>query len=559
MSDSTFISPTVQMAGVGAPSPTPTPVQSTPISVDTLDKGASTPINIPPPTPMTPVTHNVPPPTGTTTDANGNAIIPPPAKTSATDQLQGLIDKLGTKESVENDLNNKYQTDALLNAKTTDYNAYIKAQQDQNDTLAQMTNEGGMDKFGFGSMANAYKARTDAEIANLAIKSQLSSGLYTDAEDSITKKLDSIFSPIKDQASLLVEMQTMKNNDMTDSEKELAKLKSDQLTKDADNVQSVSKDIQSTLAKNGNYSAVAPKIDKINQDFVDGKITAAEAQSQMYAAASKYTLNSSSNSNYVVGENPIVDSHIINVLSGNETMAQVPANLRNQVSLGLTEQPSSSYSPLAASRFTTAATRITNQFTNIPAYQLTAGGQVYLDRINAALQTPGSISDQDLIDSLTKLNTGGNAISDAQVKLVTDGKSFADMANVLKNKLGNGGVLSDTQRTQLSTIANAIFKNYQKTYEPIYKQASAQLTAAGIPKAFWTIPDLNTLSTQTTTGGNNTSTLPADIQSMVKTGTTVDTASKTAYITRDVWNKLGANMDAVLAEAKADGYTLLVK
>ncbi len=92
---------------------------------------------------------------------------------------------------------------------------------------------------------------------------------------------------------------------------------------------------------------------------------------------------------------------------------------------------------------------------------------------------------------------------------MTPTSAFDDMANVIGNKLKNGGVLSDSQRKQLSTIASAIFENYKKEYQPIYDQASKQLTAAGIPKAFWTIPDLNTLSVQggiTDSSQNNTDT-----------------------------------------------------
>ena len=170
-----------------------------------------------------------------------------------------------------------------------------------------------------------------------------------------------------------------------------------------------------------------------------------------------------------------------------------------------TSGDASQYSPLAASRFTMASNRIVSNYIQLPAYQLTAGGQIYLGRIAAAMKTPGSISDQDLLDSLTKLNTGGNAISDAQVSLITNGKSFADTANVLGNKLKNGGVLSDSQRQQLSKIASAIFESYKKQYQPIYDQASKQLKEAGIPKAFWTIPDLNTLSAQGGIGDNSSS------------------------------------------------------
>lgn len=198
------------------------------------------------------------------------------------------------------------------------------------------------------------------------------------------------------------------------------------------------------------------------------------------------------------------------VLGGNATMVQVPANIRTQVAHALNTVDSSgdggSYSPLAASRFTIASNRIVSNFINLPGYSLTANGLPYLQRIDAAMKTPGSVSDQDLLDSLTKLNTSGNAITDAQVKLVTGGRSFADSMSVFGNKLGNGGVLSDNQRQQIQQIAQAIYANYAKGYQPIYDQVAAQLTAANIPKQFWTIPDLNNLSAKADGASNSSDT-----------------------------------------------------
>lgn len=204
---------------------------------------------------------------------------------------------------------------------------------------------------------------------------------------------------------------------------------------------------------------------------------------------------------YIAGANPVVDGYITNVLNGNATLAQVPAAIRNAVSTGLAQQGTNSYSPLAASRLTLSSSRITDQFKQLPQYQLTANGLPYLQRIDAAMKVPGSVSDQDLLDSLTKLNTAGNAISDAQVRLITDGQSFGDMASTFAGKFKNGGVLSPNQRTQIQDIANAIFENYKKGYQPVYNQAVQQLTDAGIPKQFWTIPDLNNLSAQSGLGG----------------------------------------------------------
>lgn len=202
-----------------------------------------------------------------------------------------------------------------------------------------------------------------------------------------------------------------------------------------------------------------------------------------------------------------IESIITNAASGkssaygeNPTLADFVGKYTNT---GTDSSSGPSYSPLAARRFTMAANSIVANYINLPQYQLTANGLPYLQRIAAAEQNPGSVSDQDLLDSLTKLNTSGNAISDAQVKLITDGQSFADTASVYANKTKNGGVLSDNQRQQIQKIATAIYDNYKKGYQPVYDQAASQLEESGIPKQFWTIPDLNKLNKTPGGGGEN--------------------------------------------------------
>ncbi len=190
---------------------------------------------------------------------------------------------------------------------------------------------------------------------------------------------------------------------------------------------------------------------------------------------------------------PIVQSYVDGIKSGTVTsISSVPLPYRNMVSLAMDQQKVSS--PLGDRRYTLAANAIVANYIDLPGYSLTANGQPYLERIAAATKTPGSVSDQDLLDSLTKLNTSGNAISDAQVSLITNGKSFSDAVSVWKNKLGSGGVLSNDQRNQIQTIATNIYKNYAKSYQPIYDQVTKQLSDAGIPQQFWTIPDLNALA-----------------------------------------------------------------
>lgn len=201
-------------------------------------------------------------------------------------------------------------------------------------------------------------------------------------------------------------------------------------------------------------------------------------------------------------QNPVVQSYVQNILGGNMNMQNVPQQLRGAVSVAMQSTAKGQFAPIAGTRYTQEASRITKPYTDQSGYKLTADAVPYLKRIDAAMKTPGSVSDQDLLDSLTKLNTGGNAVTDAQVKLITDGKSLSDWAGTIKNKVKNGGVLSDNQRQQIHEIANNIYQGYRETYQPIYERASAQLTAAGIPKQFWTIPDLNDLGNAQMAAGN---------------------------------------------------------
>lgn len=257
---------------------------------------------------------------------------------------------------------------------------------------------------------------------------------------------------------------------------------------------------------------------------------------------------------YVPGSNSQVDAYVAAVRNGSATLTNVPAAIRGLVAEGLSQGPvivdaatdaavqgiiannpgeygkavdaidaqfgkgtaskydsqlkavyndkqsvgnvfsSNTYTPTAASKYATTANKIVSNFVKLPAYVAVSQGQVYLPRIAAAAQNPGTIGDAELLDSIVKLNTGGNAITNEQVNLITGYGSYADKLNVIKNKLSVGGALSTQQRTDLINIAKETMANYQSAYAPIYQQATSQLQQAGIPQAFWTIPDLNSLT-----------------------------------------------------------------
>ncbi len=153
-------------------------------------------------------------------------------------------------------------------------------------------------------------------------------------------------------------------------------------------------------------------------------------------------------------------------------------------------------SPLNVRRWTLSANAAVKPYTELSAYKLVQNAAPFLSRIEAVQNAPGSVSDQELLDSVTKLNTGGNQVTEAQVNLVLKGRSLADQANVWANYMAaNGGVLSDDQRKQLVAVAHAVYRGYQKMYQPIRDAAVKSLKSRGIPEDYWgAIPDLNALS-----------------------------------------------------------------
>lgn len=464
-----------------------------PIPVGTI---GTAPVTLPQTQPVTPTTMSVAPPPGTSAGADGALTATNLGGTDAQTQLAAYIKQLQGKGQATTDLQAQVGLDAKTQDSVNTYNAYQAAKLSSDQRIAALYDQPGITREQAQQQASEIGRKDNANLANLAVVAQAAQGSLSAAQATIKNKLDAQFGSIQDNIDNLEKYITMNKNDLTESQKLQLQQKADQQKTEASAVQSAASDIHETLLKANAPASAYSAVDAITQKYTSGQISASQAQSQMYAAAGKYGATASAS--YTPGTNPTVDAWVQAVLSGNSQISSVPANLKNQVAVGLNSQPETAYSPLAGSRYTLEASRIASNFINLPQFQLTANGLPYLQRIDAAMKTPGSVSDQDLLDSLTKLNTAGNAISDAQVRLVTDGKSFADTVNSFQNKFKNGGVLSDNQRNQIQSIAKAIYANYQKGYDPVFKQVTAQLTAAGIPKAFWTIPDLNNLSAQAT-------------------------------------------------------------
>lgn len=167
---------------------------------------------------------------------------------------------------------------------------------------------------------------------------------------------------------------------------------------------------------------------------------------------------------------------------------------RNQAENPSPWQPVGSLSNQRMTR--TALTRQTNsalkQYVDSPLYQNVSSAATYFAKLYAGLNNPGSIGDPDIIDSLVKINTGGQGqITEQQYAAYAQGQTWADKFQVVQGKVvAKGGTLAPDQRTGIAKLAQDTFANYQSEYETMYVQAMRNLDNQGIPDAFWgNMPD----------------------------------------------------------------------
>lgn len=242
-----------------------------------------------------------------------------------------------------------------------------------------------------------------------------------------------------------------------------------------------------------NFATDPRYIEQLKRESLGVKSPEAQAQAVAQARA---MADARSQGTTVPTTDPAVANFAANVHTGLVQIRSIPMQYRRAVSDYLANEKDQTGSPTTTALYAGAAKKITDPYTSNPQYQLYANAQPFLQRMQAAAGMRSSIGDTDLIDSLVKLETGGNAITDAQVLTSINGQSVADRLNVLKNKaVAQGGILSDDQRKEAMTLGNQIYDNYKRGYTPLYEAAAKQLKASAIPEAFWTIPDLNQFGT----------------------------------------------------------------
>ena len=194
-------------------------------------------------------------------------------------------------------------------------------------------------------------------------------------------------------------------------------------------------------------------------------------------------------------DNPTVVAMTTSLANGNPgTIPQIYKSAVNR-RLGM---PGNGYTQAGATKLIRNAQMLSANYMKLPEYVAMSAAKVPLNRIRAALKQPHTaVSDQDMIDSMTQLSKGNNAaraVTDSQVKLITNYASWSDMASRYMNRVGGrGGALSAQQRKEIRNLSEATMNEYKKSYGPMYNELSEKLTAANIPEQFWTIPNLENI------------------------------------------------------------------
>lgn len=256
------------------------------------------PLVIPPKPITTTISNPVPPPTGTTVDANGSAVINPPAtdttapekslRQKMTDLFQTDITALGTKGAETAKLQNDLQLQQKTEQATRDYNAYNQAKLDLQNRVLELKQQAGGTVGGNQQAIDDLTYKGNANLANLAIQAQASQGLLSAAQQTIKDKLDTQFQPITDQIDYITKFAQYNANDLTDSEKYQLDQVTQQKKTDLANITKTADDLHQSLLQNGAPQTVYSALDKITQDYTAGNITASDAQSKMYQAAGQY-------------------------------------------------------------------------------------------------------------------------------------------------------------------------------------------------------------------------------------------------------------------------------
>ena len=521
---------------LGAPPPT----SPAPIPVSTLTS-SPTPMNVP----------SAPTQPGLSYDSlqsliNTQTQAQKDAQTAQTDLMKRLDEvytKMGTQKAAT--------TAALQAAGVPD----LQKQQDEINAMILQKNSGAFSAaqnsegrlaptFAItGEQAQIERQRA-AQTYGLAVQSQVLSGQIARAKETAQQAIEAEFGPLEKQADYVMKLLDLNKGTMDAADK--AKADSLQL-------------------------ALSQYKDQISQQREEKSTALGLAAS----AISNYPNNKAAQLAYneVLKLDPaqpgylekvygLVGQYQTDPLDRQYKQAQInSANaLANQRSTTGNSTPSEQlYSGLSNSTATAVRSKVSKFSTEplVQNFQTIQEGYNFASSLSNTTTNPAD--DQALIYALAKALDPGSVVREGEYATAQKYSQswIQSYGKGVTQALAGTGFLSETARKNIKSAIETKFNASKKSYDQVvstYTNGINALTGRSDGNQFLT--DYITPQTQ---GGSGTSSLPQSVQSQVSSNLTFSPDGSTAYLPRSVWSQLGPYMDAILAEAKADGVNLLIK
>jgi len=270
---------------------------STAPKIDSTIVGNTKPITIPVTTTPAPYTAPVINPISTQTTQTQQQTDATNVKSNLSGYLKDLMGMSDVTTQLQNEQDLSGKTQAAVDAN----NAYTQAKVGLQQKIANIYNQPGISRQAADQAAQEESRHGNENLANLAVISQAASGNLQAAQQIIKDKLDAQFAPAENYIKYASQYLQLNNADLTDSEKAKLQASIQSAQSDKNSVQTAASDIHDRLAQNNAPASVYSQLDTIVNNFTAGKISAQEAQNQMYQAAGQY----GSKNKYSVVTNPL--------------------------------------------------------------------------------------------------------------------------------------------------------------------------------------------------------------------------------------------------------------
>jgi len=496
-------------------------------------------------------------PSAATVKATGNV-------NDLTSAISDLLVKQGTQSAVEEQLNATPGGVNDINAQLNEINKQITSLNDQAFAATQTSENRQAPMFAITGEQAQIARQKAVQMYGLSAAASALQGDLSLAQDKVKTALSAEFDPIKAQIAAYQNLLTTAQDEMTTAQKTDATNLQAALT-ERDNLitqqQADKKNIYDTMltaAQNGAPNTVINAI--LNAGSANDAITAAGNYLQAPKTLSNGQIMVDANGNIIASNNGGNDGgyQTVPVQNPDGTTTNVPADVAPYY---FTSYSGTGYVDASTLQGTAAQKTqiireaqqaglvvITNKNTATDLFNITDAN----NKLDTVAQTLQGIDQPGWLQRTAYSYLGTKAASALQ-------SNPQQAAAGVLSSIGTD-ILKAMQGVQGSRMSQAAVANINKELPTIYDtQATVDAKIQNLRNLLNDRENAILKNQQSTTAPASNSALPSNVQTLLQNNLSFSSDGKTAYLPRAIWSQLGSSMDAVLAEAKADGFNLLIQ